>query len=112
MLTGSATARFADSPGVSGSVCDRAARQLADGPGAIAYHLTEGFPAHLVHPARTDDPIKPRIESQGVDLQNEAEARDPMDPAYAGKFQALQHGQAFLEYSIEIQREYGISNFF
>ena len=55
--------RFADTPGIGGSVCDRAARrctipirdrvarQLTDGPGAIAYHLTEGFPVHLVSPA-------------------------------------------------------------
>jgi hypothetical protein len=52
--------RFEDTPGVGGSVCDRAARRctvpmrnrtlrtLSDGPGAVAYHLTEGFPKHLV----------------------------------------------------------------
>ena len=55
--------RFADSPGEPGSVCDRASRRctiplaarvprrLADGAGAVAYHLNEGFPKHLVHPA-------------------------------------------------------------
>ena len=55
--------RFEDTPGVGGSVCDRAARKctipmrdrvprrLEGGPGAVVYHLNEGFPKHLVHPA-------------------------------------------------------------
>jgi hypothetical protein len=55
--------RFDDNPGVGGSVCDRAARkctipmrdrvprQLEGGVGAVAYHLTVGFPKHLVHSA-------------------------------------------------------------
>jgi len=47
-----------------------------------------------------------------VDLQNEAEALDPSDPAYASKLEQLQRGESFLEYLIELQTEYGISNFF
>jgi hypothetical protein len=47
-----------------------------------------------------------------VDLQNEAQALDPTDPTRAGKLQELQHGESFLEYLIELQTEYGISNFF
>lgn len=47
-----------------------------------------------------------------VDLQNEAEALDLSDPARAAKLQELQHGESFLEYLIELQTEYGISNFF
>ena len=47
-----------------------------------------------------------------VDLQNEAEALGPTDPARAGKLQELQQGESFLEYLIELQTEYGISNFF
>jgi hypothetical protein len=47
-----------------------------------------------------------------VDLQNEAEALDPTDLARAGKLQELQKGESFLEYLIELQTEYGISNFF
>ncbi len=55
--------RFGDEPSAPGSVCDararrctipmreRVPRQLAKGPGSIAYHLNAGFPKHLVHPA-------------------------------------------------------------
>jgi hypothetical protein len=47
-----------------------------------------------------------------VDLQNEAEALSPGDPARASKLQQLQQGESFLEYLIELQTAYGISNFF
>jgi len=81
--------RFEDTPGVSGSVCDRPTRRCtvpvgertlrmrADGPGAVVYHLTEGFPKHLVGSAM-----------QVVGLWNEAfmrgwrAARDRALPAY------------------------------
>jgi len=55
--------RFGDRPRVGGSVCDprarrctilmrdRVPRELADGPGSVAYYLNAGFPKHLVHPA-------------------------------------------------------------
>ena len=47
-----------------------------------------------------------------VDLQRETEALDPGDPASARKLRALQQGESFLEYLIELQTAYGISNFF
>jgi len=47
-----------------------------------------------------------------VDLQNEAEALAPGDPAYASKLEELQQGELFLEYLIELQTAYGIRNFF
>jgi hypothetical protein len=47
-----------------------------------------------------------------VDLQDELEALDPSDPAHSSKMQALQRGESFLEYLIELQTAYGISNFF
>ena len=47
-----------------------------------------------------------------VDLQRETEALDPSDPAHASKLRELQQGESFLEYLIELQTEYGISNFF
>ncbi len=81
--------RFDDTPGVAGSVCDRRVRkctipirdrvprQLADGPGAVVYHLNEGFPAHLVYPA---------MESMGawneVFMRGWRAARDRAIPAY------------------------------
>jgi hypothetical protein len=81
--------RFDDTPGVAGSVCDRRARrctvpmrdrvprQLADGSGALAYHLNEGFPAHLVHPT---------MESMGawneVFMRGWRAARDRALPEY------------------------------
>ena len=47
-----------------------------------------------------------------VDLQDELEALDLSDPAHSSKVQALQRGESFLEYLIELQTAYGISNFF
>ncbi len=47
-----------------------------------------------------------------VDLQDELELIGPSDPAYAGRLQELQQGESFLEYLIELQTAYGISNFF
>ena len=47
-----------------------------------------------------------------VDLQDELEALDPSDPAHSSKMQGLQRGESFLEYLIELQTAYGISNFF
>ncbi|UCH29888.1 MAG: hypothetical protein JSV06_02355 [Myxococcales bacterium] len=47
-----------------------------------------------------------------VDLQNEVEALDPSDPAHASKLHELRQGESFLEYLIELQTAYGISNFF
>ena len=83
--------RFDDTPGIGGSVCDRAARRctiplrnrvpraLRDGPGAVAYHLTAGFPKHLVHPA---------MEAMGrwneVFMRGWRAARDVPLPRYDG----------------------------
>ena len=47
-----------------------------------------------------------------VDLQDEVAALDPGNPAHASKLRELQQGESFLEYLIELQTEYGISNFF
>jgi hypothetical protein len=47
-----------------------------------------------------------------VDLQDETDALDPSDPAHASKLRELQQGESFLEYLIELQTAYGISNFF
>lgn len=46
------------------------------------------------------------------ELQNEAEAFEASDPAPASKLRELQQGESFLEYLIELQTAYGISNFF
>ena len=47
-----------------------------------------------------------------VDLQDEVAALDPGDPAQASKLRELRRGESFLEYLIELQTAYGISNFF
>ena len=47
-----------------------------------------------------------------VDLQADLEALPEGDPARTDKLQSLQKGESFLEYLIELQTEYGISNFF
>jgi hypothetical protein len=47
-----------------------------------------------------------------VDLQNEVDALPPTDPSVPEKLQDLQRGESFLEYLIELQTAYGISNFF
>jgi hypothetical protein len=47
-----------------------------------------------------------------VDLQEDVQALDPSDPARASKLGELQQGESFLEYLIELQTAYGISNFF
>ena len=47
-----------------------------------------------------------------VDLQDEVESLPSGDPAQASKQQELQQGESFLEYLIELQTAYGISNFF
>ena len=47
-----------------------------------------------------------------VDLQTDVDALDPEDPAHPIKLGDLQRGESFLEYLIELQTAYGISNFF
>lgn len=47
-----------------------------------------------------------------VDLQNTLDALPPTDPSIPQKLQDLQQGESFLEYLIELQTAYGISNFF
>jgi hypothetical protein len=47
-----------------------------------------------------------------VDLQADLESLEPSDPAHASNMRALQAGESFLEYLIELQTAYGISNFF
>ncbi len=47
-----------------------------------------------------------------VDLQNEVRSFQASDPARNLKLQELQQGESFLEYLIELQKAYGISNFF
>jgi hypothetical protein len=47
-----------------------------------------------------------------VDLQAELDVLPQGDPARAEKQRELQRGESFLEYLIELQTAYGISNFF
>jgi hypothetical protein len=47
-----------------------------------------------------------------VDLQDELASLPEGDPARADKERDLQQGESFLEYLIELQTAYGISNFF
>ncbi|MEM7137463.1 MAG: zinc-dependent metalloprotease [Myxococcota bacterium] len=47
-----------------------------------------------------------------VDLQDELESSAPGEPGVFDKQQELQRGESFLEYLIELQTAYGISNFF
>ena len=47
-----------------------------------------------------------------VDLQNDVDGQPPTDPSVAAKLQELQRGESFLEYLIDLQTQYGISNFF
>lgn len=47
-----------------------------------------------------------------VDLQEELAMLPQGDPAREGKERELQQGESFLEYLIELQTAYGISNFF
>jgi len=47
-----------------------------------------------------------------VDLQAELDTLPPSETSFAGKLDELQRGESFLEYLIELQTAYGISNFF
>jgi hypothetical protein len=45
-------------------------------------------------------------------LQNQPEALEASDPAPASNLRELPQGESFLEYLIELQTAYDISNFF
>ena len=65
-----------------------------------------------IHVGRHHEQVGFQLLRRLVDLQDELDVLPQGDPARADKERELQQGESFLEYLIELQTAYGISNFF